>query len=472
MAISFRNIPNGILAPFFGIDFKSFGNNYPATSFPLLIGQKLTTGSVADKSVTLVGDKQEDALFGRGSIASRMVKAFKKNNPTATPYVFALADPSGNKASSTVTVTTSTATVDETLIIEIGGRKIYVTVLAGQSNTTIKNNIVTAINNDLDNACDAVSATSSTATIRHKHIGAIGNGLRVRVIGTPTLVFTVADLSSGTGDRVLTGNESYFPENILFSFMGSPYSDSTSLDFYKSLMSDVSGRWAYLQDAYAHVISIKQDTFSNLSSFTLKNDEHQTVIVLPTAISSTPISEIVASVTAQAHLHLTTPPELSRALNGTVLEGVKIDSSFTFSDRNALYALGFSPLTVNRDGSAILDRVITTYLTDDNGVADDTYKDINIMAQLQYGARYYRNRMTTSFAKSYINNETLYLMRSEISNILRELESLDVFEEVEGTIKNLIVERNALSKTRIDVKFTPTHVSPLLQTATQIETKI
>lgn len=471
MPISFNNIPNNLLAPFFGIDFKSFGNNYPATSFPLLIGQKLTTGSATDRSVTLVGDKQEDALFGRGSIASRMVKAFKANNPTATPYVYALVDPSGVRASSTLTVTTATATVSETLNIEIGGRNIYIPVIAGQTNTTIKNNIVTAINADLDNACTAVSLGSNTATISHRHIGTIGNGLRIRIIGTPTLVYTVADLASGTGERVWTGNESSFPENILFSFIGTPYSDSTSLDFYKSLMSEQTGRWAFLQDAYGHVITAKADTFSNLTGVTLKNDKHTTFIGA-FSDTSTPISELVASATAVAHYYLTTPPELSKALVGRVLKNVKMNGAFTFSERNSLYAFGYSPLNVNRDGNVVFDRLITTYLTDDLGSADATYRDINIIAQLQYGARYYRNRMQSQFGNTYINNETLELMKSEISNILRELETLNVFENVEDTLKNMIIERNALSATRIDVKFTPEHVSPLLQTATQIESKI
>lgn len=471
MAISFNNIPNNLLAPFFGIDFKSFGNNYPATSYPLLIAPKLSTGSVADESVTLVGDKEEDALFGRGSIASRMVKAFKANNPTTTPYVLALDDPAGDKAFSTITVTTATATVSETLNIEIGGRNIYIPVISGQTNTAIKDNIILAINADLDNACTAVSASTNTATLTHKHAGTIGNGLKVKISGTPTLVYTVADLASGTGDIVLTGNESIFPENILFSFIGTPYNDSTNLDFYKSLMSEQNGRWAFLEDAYGHVITGRNDTFSNLTSYTLKNDKHQTFINA-VADTSTPISEFVASATAVAHYYLTAPPELSKALVGRVIKNVKMNGSFTFAERNALYAFGHSPLNLNRDGDVVFDRLITTYLTDDQGSADTTYKDINIVAQLQYAARYYRNRMQAAFGNTYINNETLELMRSEISNILRELETLDVFEDVEETINNMIVERNALSATRIDVRFTPTHVSPLLQTATQIESKI
>jgi phage tail sheath gpL-like len=120
------------------------------------------------------------------------------------------------------------------------------------------------------------------------------------------------------------------------------------------------------------------------------------------------------------------------------------------------------------------DRVITTYLTDTNNVADTTYKDINTMAQLQYASRYYRNRIQAQLQAQFgqTKNETLELMRSEISNILRELETLYIFENVEEAIKDMIVERNATNPRRIDVKFTPQHVMPLLQTATQIESKI
>jgi phage tail sheath gpL-like len=236
-------------------------------------------------------------------------------------------------------------------------------------------------------------------------------------------------------------------------------------------MSEQTGRWAFLQDAYGHVITGKADTFSNASGVTLKNDKH-TTYVDAFSDTSTPLSELVASATAVAHYYLTTPPELSKPLRGRVLKNVKMNGSFTFAERNALYAFGHSPLTLDRNGDVIFDRVITTYLTDDLGSADATYKDINIIAQLQYASRYYRNRMQSRFGNTYINNENIELIRSEISNILRELETLDVFENVEDTLKNMIIERNALTPSRIDVKFTPEHVSPLLQTATQIESKI
>jgi len=171
-------------------------------------------------------------------------------------------------------------------------------------------------------------------------------------------------------------------------------------------------------------------------------------------------------------LKLSSPPTISNALTSEVIEGIKSDSAFSFADRNALYAYGYSPVRINRNGEVELDRVITTYLTDTNNVADTTYKDVNTIAQLQYASRYYRNRMQAQFGQTYINNETLELMRSEVSNILRELETLTVFEDVEDSIKNMIIERNATNARRVDVKFTPKHVMPLLQTATQIESKI
>jgi phage tail sheath gpL-like len=473
MPIAFKNIPNDVLAPFFGIEFLSSGNNYPAPSFALLVGQKLSTGSVANRSVTIVGDKQEDALFGRGSMLSGMVKAFKKNNPTATPYVYALDDPSGGaKASATIAVTTATATVNETIRFEIAGRQYQLPVLAGQTNTTIKTAMTALINADLDSPIEAVSIDTSSFTVRFKHLGTIGNGIKVKKLNGSVLVYTIANLASGSGTINLTGQQNDIPENILFDFMASPYSDSTNLDSYKSLLSSTNGQWAYLEDQYGIAVTIAQDSLANLTSATLKNDEHTAVLAYPANGTNTPLYEVVAGAVGKLQLKLSTPPTMSNALTSEVIEGVKSDSEFSFADRNALYAFGYSPVRINRNGNVEFDRVITTYLTDTNNVADTTYKDINTMAQLQYASRYYRNRMQAQFGQTFINNETLELMRSEISNILRELETLYIFENVEEAIKDMIVERNATNPRRIDVKFTPQHVMPLLQTATQIESKI
>jgi phage tail sheath gpL-like len=473
MPIVFNNIPNDVLAPYLGIEFKSSGNNYPALAFALLVGQKLSTGSVANRSVTIVGDKQEDALFGRGSMLSAMVKSFKKNYPDATPYVYALDDPAGGaKATATIEVTTSTATASETIKLEIAGREILVPVLSGQSNSTVKTAIINAINADLDSPVEAVSATTNTLTVRFKHLGTIGNGVRIKKLNTTTIVYTVANLASGTGAIALTGQENDIPENILFNFIGSPYADSTNLGFYKSLLSVVNGQWAYREDQYGIAVTIAQDTLGNLTSTALKNDEHTVVLAYPANGTNTPLYEVLAGAVAILQLELTSPPTMSNALGGNVILGVKSDSTFSFADRNALYAYGYSALRTNRNGEIEFDRVITTYLTDTNNVADTTYKDIQTIAQLQYFGRYYRNRMQAQFGKTFINNETIALMRSEISNILRELETLYVFENVEDAIKNMIVERNATNARRIDVKFTPQHVMPLLQTATQVESKI
>lgn len=473
MPISFKNIPNDVLAPFFGIEFKSSGNNYPAPAFALLAGQKLSTGSVANRSVTIVGDKQEDALFGRGSILASMVKVFKKNNPTATPYVYALDDPSGGaKATATIAVTTATATVNETIRFEIAGLEYQVPVIAGQTNTTIKTAMTNAINADLDSPVDAVTIDSSSFSVRFKHLGTIGNGIKIKKLNTSVLVYTIANLASGTGTIALTGREGDIPENILFDFLTFPYSDSTNLDFYKSLLSSINGQWSYLEDQYGVAVTIAQDSLGNLTTATLKNDEHTCVLAYPANGTNTPLYEVLAGSVGKLQLKLSTPPTMSNALTGEKIQAVKSDSAFSFADRNALYAYGYSPLRINRNGEVEFDRVITTYLTDNNNVADTTYKDINTIAQLQYASRYYRNRMQAQFGKTFINNETIELMRSEVSNILRELEALYVFENVEDAIKNMIIERNATNPRRIDVKFTPQHVMPLLQTATQIESKI
>lgn len=468
-------VSSSFLAPFFSVEFTSSGGNNPAQGNALLVGQKLSAGTATADTIVIVPSNQEDALFGRGSMLAGMVKAFKRNNPLATPYVLVLADPSGTKATGTISVTTATATVSETLQLNVCGAVVNVTVIAGQTNATIASNIATAINANLDIPVTAVYTTGSTLAVTARHNGTLFNGLRVKKLSVDSLVYTVANLSSGTGTIDLTGKESAFNawESTYFNYIGVPYIDTTSITWCKTLMNETTGRWSALKDAYGHIISAYQDTLSNTISKALQNDKHFTPLSLASANSAiNPLYELIGGAVGQSLLHLSVPPELSRPLNTLVIEGFYADDVSPIDDRNALYAYGWSPLKKNSSGQIVFDRVVTSYLTNAQNVADSTFRDINILAQLMFASRYYRNRMIASFPRGYIKASTLDEVSAVFASIMRELEALDVFKNVESTIENAIIEINALNPNRIDVRFAPSHIAPWLQTSTVTESRI
>ena len=81
--MTFNEIPNGLLVPGF---WTEFDNSAAAGSgiMPwavLLIGSMTSEGNAtADLPVQIFSDDEADILFGKGSQAALMARAFRKNN--------------------------------------------------------------------------------------------------------------------------------------------------------------------------------------------------------------------------------------------------------------------------------------------------------------------------------------------------------------------------------------------------------
>ena len=83
--------------------------------------------------------------------------------------------------------------------------------------------------------------------------------------------------------------------------------------------------------------------------------------------------------------------------------------------------------------------------------------DITTIRTLDYVRKAIRERISLRFPREKLSTRTPAKVRSEILDVLRGLESLEIVEEVDANADGVVVERNLQDANRLDAKI-PTDV--------------
>ena len=135
MSISFNTIPSGIRVPLFYAEMDNSAAYTPTnTSQSLLIGQKLESGT-AEKGVpvTVSTVAMAKKLFGRGSMLTRMVDAYRTVDSFGQLVCIPLVDGQSAGAAAGKVEITGTALEAGTLSFYIGGERLQVAVKEGDT---------------------------------------------------------------------------------------------------------------------------------------------------------------------------------------------------------------------------------------------------------------------------------------------------------------------------------------------------
>ena len=480
MPVSFNNIPANLRVPLFYAEVDNsqagiFSQNLRA----LLIGQRLSTGTIAEGVPTLVSTPdQAKTFFGKGSMLARMVEAFRANNLSTELWCIALDDAVAAVAAAADITITGTATAAGTLSLYIAGQRVQVTVPSGATATEVATAIAAAVQADTNLPVSATSALG-VATLTARNKGTVGNGidLRINYLGAlggeamPAGISVAIDaMADGATDPDLAdaiavmGDEAY-------EYVVIPYTDSTALNLIGAEMNDTVGRWSYARQLYGHVYSARTGTASELDTFgDARNDPH--VSVVGYASSPTPAYEVAAMFGAVAARALSIDP--ARPLQTLPLLGFRAPvpaARFVFAENQALLHSGVSTLAYE-GGEARIQRAVTTYRVNAFGEPDVSFLDVTTLATLSYVLRSMRQRITQKFPRHKLANDgtrfgpgqaivTPNIIRSELIAHYSELEFLGLVENVEAFKSHLIVERNATDPNRIDVVYPPDLVNQL-----------
>lgn len=102
-------------------------------------------------------------------------------------------------------------------------------------------------------------------------------------------------------------------------------------------------------------------------------------------------------------------------------------------------------------------RAISTYIKDASGIEDISLLDITTIRTLDYVRKACRERISLRFPREKLSAKTPEKVKTELLDVLKKLEELEIVEEVDANKSALIVERDLQDPNRLNAKI-PTDV--------------
>ena len=475
--MTFNEIPNGLLVPGF---WTEFDNSAAAGSgiMPwavLLIGSMTSEGNAtADLPVQIFSDDEADILFGKGSQAALMARAFRKNNQLMPLWVAGVADGT-TKATKTLTIT-GPATAGGTIALYVGGEVVYVPVAAGDAAADIAEAIASAVTAQMP-----VTAAESTNTVvfTAKNGGTAGNSIDIRVnyaagdvLPAGVGISGTGYMTGGAGDPSVTGVieniQAQWFNIIVVAFQGG----------ISSIKDELLNRWSATNQKTGVCIfgdnsSGALDTAASLNS--------QVVVDLPLEKSPSPAFVIASAGAAVIATSAESDPAMplgNIAINGVVAPDMADRKGL--NAENAMLTAGGSLLNAASDGTVYLRRTVTTYKRNAAGAEDNSYRQLETIFTLSYIRWDWNNYMASKYpraklaADDYEYGEGQVVMtpnkgKAEALTRFDYWMQRGVAQDAKTFKDNLVVEINAANPYRLDFLLPATLMKQLFTVATKLQ---
>ncbi|MEN4604075.1 phage tail sheath subtilisin-like domain-containing protein [Pantoea agglomerans] len=480
MSVSFPTIPSDLRVPLFWAEMDNSEANTTQDSGPsLLIGLASADSSIVKNKLTIMPSAAlAGKVAGRGSQLARMVARYRAVDPFGELWVIAVPEPDGETAKGTVTLT-GNAQASGSLNLYIGAVRVQAAVVTGDAPSAVATTLATAVNANADLPVTAAAA-AGVVTLTARHKGLTGNSIPLALnyygtVGSETtpdgVNVVIAAMAGGAGSPSLSATIAAMGDEP-FDFIGTPFSDSSSLATLALEMNDSSGRWGYARQLFGHVYTAKIGTLSDLVAFgDTMNNQHITVAGYEPAVQ-TAADELVALRTARNAVFIRIDParptqtgELTGALPAPA------GSRFIQSEQQSLLKHGIA--TAYAEGGVLrMQRDITTYQKNSYGVADDSYLDSETLHTSAYVIRQLKSIITSKYPRHKLANDgtrfgdgqavvTPAVIKGEMCSAYKKMERSAIVENFEIFKQHLVVERNASNSDRVDVLFPPDYVNQL-----------
>lgn len=485
MSISFNQMPSVILTPGVYVEFDKTQAIRGLVVKPyrmLVIGQRFSTGTVPAGVPTRISRaEQATGYFGRGSMLERMIKKLKLNNGFTELWAIALDDDAGGVAALGGLGFTGPATAAGTVSLYVAGQAVKVAVTAGQTATQVAAAVAAAITANADLPVTATSAAGNvTITARHK--GEVANSIDLRfnyytgeafpagIVGSVSIAMLGGTVNPSLATTITAMSDDWY------DIIAIPYTDAANLALLKT---ELDGRWGPVRSIEGHAITAASGTFSALTAVgATLNDPHLTMLGIQK--SPSPPYEWAAAVAGIAAYFGNIDP--ARPLQTLAIAGVLPpvgDDLFIWSEREQLLASGVATFTTDPDGTNRVERLVTTYKTNEFGAADPSYRDIETLLTLGFLRFSLRTLFRQKYPRHKVANDgtrfgpgqvvvTPKTVKAECFNWFRLCEELGLVENFDQFKADIIVERNVTDPNRIDIYLPPDLVNQLRVTAAQI----
>ncbi|MBI5550747.1 MAG: phage tail sheath subtilisin-like domain-containing protein [Desulfobacterales bacterium] len=451
--IQFDQIPASIRKP--GKYFE-FNTRLAVRTLPnnlqqmLIIAQRLAAGTVAELTPTRVySDAEAAALFGNGSQAHLMVRAAIKANPYLQLTVCALDDAGTGVASTGAILFAGTASGNGSVSVWIGNHLVEVGVLSGDTaaevNTALLAELAKHPDLPLSSAVNGAAAGQTDFTAKNAGVVANQIGIAVQVTAAGITAAVTAMNAGAVDPDIQDALDVVFAEQ--YHIIATPFNDATSIGALRDHLDSVAGPLEQRpgRGVYGFVGALGSAT----SLATGINGGRINAPFLRGTRS--PAYEIAAAYAAI----LAGEEDPARPLNTLYLAGIHapaVDQRLSRTEQETCLYNGVAPLEVGPGEKVQIVRAVTTYVQDAQAVADISLLDTTTIATLDYVRKACRERVALRFPREKLNSRTPKKVRSELLDVLKKLEDLEIVEEVDANADALIVQRSLQDPNRLDAK--------------------
>lgn len=393
MTIALNEILNNILTPGQHVEFENAANTIPAQGHRILvIGMKLAAGTKAENELALITNENLGELyFGAGSMLDQMVRAAKRVDPDTELQAIGLDEEGGGAAAAGSVEFGGTATAAGNVKLYIGGKLVDVPVAVGDGPTEIVANAVTLITADTSLPTSAADADPEL-TVTCKWKGESGNGIDIRVNYyqsdslPPGITATVTPMSGGTTDPTLqTAIDALGDQQFHTVICG--LTTTANLVILKDFLTERWGAMVQLEGmAFIAHTSLDGTTKAAAHAAALAFQTHNSAFLSIMEGGLSPSLPWVWAAVTGAIDAKATQIDVNRPRQTTTMPGLlpaRTEVEYNRAERQLLLAAGLAT-HYSVQGAAIVERLVTTYTTDNNGSPDTSLQDVIVLRALSY----------------------------------------------------------------------------------------
>ena len=453
-------IPSTKKAGFFFLEVAT--GRTPAAVFPfnsLLVGRAASDATATENELTrVISVADANDRFGIGSPLARMAAAFFLNHSGGLLWALPQIADGGTAATWEHTVgaaayTSARLTVDDQVV--------NIAFTANDDNAEKRAAaIVAAVNKAVNLPLTAANA-GADLTFTHKANTSSNNAVTLTATTAAAANASLElDFTQGTGeiapDSGAVGDEPF--EQFIFENMDAKYAGGGGLQ-----ESVLTPRWQYDGDAlYGHAIYAVTGASVNaiIATVANRNDSHETVIGINTPTNAAEVAAAVAAVAARE-----LDADVNRPLRTVQVRGISAPAAgkaFSLQEQDVLLNNKVATLTIDAFGGVFIERLVTTYNTDENGNISRRYLDYEKMATLAYVFRDIKRYVEATYSRAKITPELPALIKdshlhspasikTDLVARYAELAERGLVEDVDGFEEALTVEIAANDETRVNV---------------------
>ena len=489
MPISFSELPITLRTPGVHVEFDPSRAVQGLTTVPftvLLTGVIGTSGAPTATeavAVLLTNQSQAELVFGAGGQLTRMYRKFRANNRFTEVWGVGWAS-SGTSATRDFTLI-GTATAAGSVHLYIDGERISTNVAAGDTETIAAAAVVASVNADSTLPVIA-SNTAGLVTLTIKWAGVDGDFMPVRInyhqgetlpAGLTVSAVTVGVSGAGTYNvsTLLAGLG-----EVQYHLIGMPFQDVTEVAAWETELDD---RWGPIRQNDGTVLLTIPDSITAAVTYGTARNSEQSVVVSGLNVeahSASLTGAILGQVAEKGNVDPARPFQTLKLAG--ILPPLREDRP-TLAELDTLLHNGIATLEADEAGVMRIQRLITTYQTDDASNPDTAFLNLNTKLTLSLLRAQFIARFSAKFGRHKLAGNdapigsgqavmTPNLGKAEAIALFRDWEAAGYVENVSQFKADLIVERNAENPDRLDILLPPDLVNQLRQVGTLLQFRL